>query len=862
MRWRLRPWICLLLALVVVGGIAAAVVTRQAAGLVAERLSAQSGLEVAIADLDLSLWPFGIAADDVVVRFPGAPEPSLGAERLVLIVDAWTLPQRLWEGRPHVRRARLVAPRLHLERVRDGRLVLAGAPAAPTVEARVPGPPAPPPPIALLVDRLEVVRGALVFDDATRAPLRSTTLGIDAVTVRDLAVRGDGGLAAAAFAGRLSRGDARAGVAGRYAAGPRGVRLRLRADVEDLALADAAPYVGPDLLHGGTVSGRIDYRWRPDSRLPALRIAGPVSVANLDVGDGRSVPRTSVRTLRARDADIDLAAQRVRIARLLLDGVRMQLPAPAAKGARARAAAPGPAWDFAVDRIAARDATVEPPRGSGWPAVTVHALAGRDLASGWTSGGMTAAATLASGGRLRARLVFDPRDAWIWMRVKADAVALPALARDLLPPRLRIDDGVARAQATVLTPPLRISAARVAVDRLNLVSPRAGGTDPVLAVPGARLRLWSLALDPLDASLGPLELSWPYLVVRRDPEGVYPLHLLGGPAASGATAAPARAAGRVMLQSLAVTDGTVFFEDRVVPGGFFGSTSRLQATAYGLYALPVRIGDLTLAGSLNEVAPLTLAGYLSETTSLRSDVEGLPLAPLNPYVAPATGWAADGGTADLGATVALRDGTLDADAKVVLVHPDLRRAGDVDVLGRLVGVPLTTALRLMQDARGRVPLEFPVEGPLDAPGVELRGLIVGAIGRAIAGAITSPLTLLGSAFARGEAPPELVLAPVLFAPGSAVLDDTAERRLDLLAVLLGQKPDLVLALTGTAGPADTAALAPGASPDALAALARARAEAVARRLEERYRIAPERLQVAPAVRTDGEPGVTLAPARS
>lgn len=859
MRRRLRPWIWLLPALVVVIAVATALVTREAARVVAERLSTASGLDVTIADLDLSLWPFGVAADDVVVRFPGAPEPSLTAERLVLVVDARTLPQRLWAGRPHVRRARLVAPHLHLERARDGRLVLAGAPAAPTVEERTPGPPAPPAPVALRVDRLDVARGMLVFDDATRSPMRRTELGIDTLSVSGLAIREDGGLADAAFAGRFSRGDARAALTGRYAARDDGVRLRMRADLSDLALVDVAPYVGPELLHGGTVSGRVDYRWRPTSRLPALRLQGPVVVKDLDAGDGRTVPRTTVRLLRARDTDIDLGTQRVRVAQLTLDGAVVQLPPPVKQTAKRPATSGDPAWDFAADRLVVRDATVQPAAASGWPAVAVRALAGRDLASGWTSGGLTAAATLASGGRVRARIVFDPRDGWTWMRVKADAIALPALARGLVPERLRVDDGVLRAQATVLTPPLRLSAGRVAVDKLGIVAPRAGGSDPVLALDGARLRVWSLALDPLDASLGPLELSWPYLVVRRDPEGVYPLHLLGAPAGGPAPAARSGPPGRVMLQSLAVRDGTIFFEDRVVHGGFFGSVSQLQATAYGLYGLPVRIGDATLAGNLNEVAPLGFSGYLSETTSVRGDVSQLPLAPLNPYVGPATGWVADGGTVDLGATVALRDETVDATAKVVLVHADLRRAGDVDVLGRLVGVPLTTALRLMQDTRGRVELEFPVQGALDAPGVQLNGLIVGAVGRAIAGAITSPLTLLGSAFARGEAPPELVLAPVPFAPGTSALDATAERRLDLLAVLLGQKPDLVLALTGSSGAADAAALGDDRSRDALATLARARADAVVQRLVDRYRIDPARLRVAPTVRTDVDASVALSP---
>jgi outer membrane protein OmpA-like peptidoglycan-associated protein len=105
-----------------------------------------------------------------------------------------------------------------------------------------------------------------------------------------------------------------------------------------------------------------------------------------------------------------------------------------------------------------------------------------------------------------------------------------------------------------------------------------------------------------------------------------------------------------------------------------------------------------------------------------------------------------------------------------------------------------------------------------------------------------------------------VLAPVLFPPGASDLDAAAERRLDLLAVLLGQKRDLVLDLTGTSGALDAAALGDAASPDALATLARARADAVRQRLVERYRIDPARLRVADAVRTDADASVALTPA--
>jgi hypothetical protein len=467
------------------------------------------------------------------------------------------------------------------------------------------------------------------------------------------------------------------------------------------------------------------------------------------------------------------------------------------------------------------------------PAIRIDVAHGRELSTGWPSERLLARATLEAGGQARARGYVDPGGGWVAGRLKAEKVALPPLA-PVLAEQIRVADGELAAVVDVAGPPLVIGHGDVAVDRFGSESPRAdGGADPVLAWHRLDARVERAQLAPLDVRLRRLAVAWPYLVLRRDERGLYPRYLLdGGAAAAGPPP-------HVAVASLALRDGTVFFEDRIVEARYLGSIADLQAELAQLATPPFAVGELRTTGMLNEVSPIRVEGRI-DAAGVRLDVEAerLALVPLNGYLTPLTGYVARDGGATVRSEIRLRPDELDAATRLTLSRLDLGQAGEEDLIGSLVGVPFTLAVALMKDYRGRIDLTLPIHGDPSAPGFAVGGVVLRALRDALLGALQSPVRLIGSVLVRDDKIAEIRVEPVPFPPGMARPDARGEAQLDRVAVVLSQAPELAVTLRGQSGPEDPAT--------AREALAQARAAWARSRLLERHGIARARVALGPA----------------
>ena len=110
-------------------------------------------------------------------------------------------------------------------------------------------------------------------------------------------------------------------------------------------------------------------------------------------------------------------------------------------------------------------------------------------------------------------------------------------------------------------------------------------------------------------------------------------------------------------------------------------------------------------------------------------------------------------------------------------------------------LPVLLAVSLLKDTRGVIDIQLPIAGSLDDPKFSVGGLLIQVIVNLIAKAVTAPFALLSAAFGRGE---ELSIVP--FAPGSAALDEEAQKRLEALGKALADRPALKLDIGGRADP--------------------------------------------------------------
>jgi Domain of Unknown Function (DUF748) len=208
------------------------------------------------------------------------------------------------------------------------------------------------------------------------------------------------------------------------------------------------------------------------------------------------------------------------------------------------------------------------------------------------------------------------------------------------------------------------------------------------------------------------------------------------------------------------------------------------------------MADLELRGRAEGTASLEILGKLNPLAKpLALDIKGkvrdLELPPLSPYSVKYAGHGIERGKLSVDvAYLVLPDGQLTAANNIIL---NQLKFGD-KVEGAPNSLPVQLAVALLADRNGVIDINLPVSGSLNDPQFRLGPIIFKVIVNLIVKAITSPFTLLASAFGGGGDE----LSMVAFAPGSAVLGADAHTGLDKVAKALTDRPALKLTVVGSA----------------------------------------------------------------
>ena len=209
-----------------------------------------------------------------------------------------------------------------------------------------------------------------------------------------------------------------------------------------------------------------------------------------------------------------------------------------------------------------------------------------------------------------------------------------------------------------------------------------------------------------------------------------------------------------------------------------------------------QMADLELRGRAEGTASLEILGKLNPLAKpLALDIKGkvrdLELAPLSPYSVKYAGYGIERGklSVDVGYVV-LPDGNLSATNNIILNQLTF---GD-KVEGAPNSLPVKLAVALLADRNGVIDINLPISGSLNDPQFKLGPIIFKVIVNLIVKAITSPFSLLASAFGGGGEE----LSMVAFAPGTAALGPQARAGLDKVAKALTDRPGLKMTVVGTA----------------------------------------------------------------
>ncbi len=202
--------------------------------------------------------------------------------------------------------------------------------------------------------------------------------------------------------------------------------------------------------------------------------------------------------------------------------------------------------------------------------------------------------------------------------------------------------------------------------------------------------------------------------------------------------------------------------------------------------------DLNLFARVNEFATVDVSGWVEPraekpTFDLDASVQGLQLAGFSPYAARAVGMHLESGTLSTRTTGAANGGKLNANVKLTLDDLDFSPVSPAaaERLSQRVGIPLKTAVAMLQDPDGSIRLQLPVSGTTQSPDVDLSSVIRKAIGGAFGGLIGGGGTDGGVAF-----------NPITFDAGTTALTPDGIALAAELARMLKQRPKLSVKVCG------------------------------------------------------------------
>ena len=301
------------------------------------------------------------------------------------------------------------------------------------------------------------------------------------------------------------------------------------------------------------------------------------------------------------------------------------------------------------------------------------------------------------------------------------------------------------------------------------------------------------------ATTKPAEVSMP---VDRETAGNEPAQAAAQSRTATATVAqpavdPSAPRPVIRIGQIEVARGNVNFTDNFIKPNYTANMTGLGGTVTTLASDATEPATMTLAGMIDDDAPLDISGRLNPLApTLFLDIEGrtkgVDLPRLTPYSLKYAGYPILKGKLSMEVKYKVEDQKLNANNHLFL---DQLTFGDKVDSPTATKLPVLLAVSLLKNTRGEIDINLPVSGTLDDPKFSVGGIIIQVIINVLTKIVTAPFAALASAFGGGEE-----LGYVEFAAGSATLSAEQTKRIDTLAKALNDRPALKLDIIGRVDP--------------------------------------------------------------
>jgi len=254
----------------------------------------------------------------------------------------------------------------------------------------------------------------------------------------------------------------------------------------------------------------------------------------------------------------------------------------------------------------------------------------------------------------------------------------------------------------------------------------------------------------------------------------------------------------ITVRSVTLKNGRATFNDRFVKPNYTAELSSVAGSVSTLSSTNPQPAKVSVNGRVYRTAPLSISGVVNPfakflTLDLKATARGVDLPRFTTYSSKYVGYPIKRGKLSVDLEYKIKDRALSASNHVLLNQLTF---GEKSNSKDATTLPVMLAVALLKDRNGNIDIDLPVSGSLDDPSFSVGRIILGVVGNLVVKAVTSPFSLLASAFGGGGEE----LSYVTFAPGSDKLDDTARERLKKLATALADRPSLQMDITGRADP--------------------------------------------------------------
>jgi outer membrane protein OmpA-like peptidoglycan-associated protein len=263
--------------------------------------------------------------------------------------------------------------------------------------------------------------------------------------------------------------------------------------------------------------------------------------------------------------------------------------------------------------------------------------------------------------------------------------------------------------------------------------------------------------------------------------------------ASASAPGAAASAPNVRWQSIGIRRSEVRFSDSFIRPNYSARLTQLQGTVSALNAASPAPARITLAGTLDDSAPLRINGRVHPLgpkidTDIEVSARGIALTRLSAYAERYAGYGIETGSLSATLHYKIEQGRLEADHQLFI---DQLTFGEAVQNSTATQLPVRLAVSLLKNRRGEIELHLPVSGTLDDPSFSVGGIVWQMVVNLVSKAVTAPFALL---FGDGRED----AGQIDFAAGSAELSPAGRARLDELATKLADRPGVKLEVTGQA----------------------------------------------------------------